>query len=178
MRNNLAQAHASRPKAISEVGNEAKAMTMLMIDNEIEQNEKRHYELQERLTVNIENQKEILQNNIAQNSRERLLQKERIAKLQIQLTKLKVQLETDQDYQKNVISSIDNNINKLQETRSLGIAIRSVNSTGPGKGVVVVMSGLLGLMSGVLLAFLTEFMGNLRQRMTTLKGYEVSVKPY
>ncbi len=116
---NLAQAHANRPKAINKVSNEAQAMTLLMITNQIEQNEKRLYDLQERLTIGIENEKEVLQDNVTQNSRERALQKEKIAELQIQLTKLKVQRENDIDEQKNVISSIDNKIDNLQETRTL-----------------------------------------------------------
>lgn len=62
---NLTWAQANRAKAINKVNNEAQSMTLLMITNQIEQNEKCLYDLQERLTIAIENEKEILQNHVA-----------------------------------------------------------------------------------------------------------------
>ena len=85
---NLALAHASRPKATAEVGNGAQAMTMLMITNQVEQNEKRLSNLQERLTIGLENQKEVLQKEVAENRRSFDLQKEEISKLQSRLVEL------------------------------------------------------------------------------------------
>ncbi|MCK4620858.1 MAG: hypothetical protein KAT62_01455 [Desulfuromonadales bacterium] len=162
---NLAQVHASRPKATAEVGNEAQAMTLLMINNQIEQNEKRLSGLQERLTIGLENQKEILQKKVAENRRAWKLQKEKIFKLQSQLVKLKVQRELDQESQENVISSIENKLTDLQETHTLGVAVRSFKPAGSGKKIVLALSGMLGLMGGVMLAFFAEFVSTARQRM-------------
>ena len=161
---NLAQVYEKRPKAIDEVGNEAKAMTLLMISNQIEQNERRLSDLKERLTIGLEDQKEKLQNSILQNQREVELQKEKIAKLQSREAQLKVERESDQQDQKIEIASIENRLNDLRETRILGLAVRSVLPVGPGKKFVLAMSGGLGLFSGVLLAFLFGMMKKVRER--------------
>lgn len=163
----LAQVHASQPKAANEVDEGVHAMNLLMITNQTMEKEKRLYRLQER-TIDLEDKKEILRNDITQNSQERKLQKEEIAKLQLELIQLKVQREADIDYQKMVISSIDNKLANLQETRPLGVAVRSVRPSNPSKTVVLAISGLLGLVGGVFLAFCAELVSVARRQMTVL----------
>jgi uncharacterized protein involved in exopolysaccharide biosynthesis len=165
---NLAQAHASRPKATAEVGNEAQAMTMLMITNQVEQNEKRLSDLQERLTIGLENQKEVLQKEVAENRRDWELKKDEIAKLLSQLVRLKVNRESEQKTQKNLISSTQNKIDALLETRVLGVAVLSSKPFGPRKIYVLALSGMLGLMGGVMLAFCVEFVYSARRRMDSV----------
>jgi len=163
---NLAQAQANWPKASTHVGSSgSQAMTLLMISNQIEQNERRLSELQERLNIGLENQKQVLQKDVAGNRRAWDLQKEQIAKLQSQLVTLKVKRESSQETQKNVVTSIENKLTDLQETRVLGFAVRSVTPSGPGKTVVLALSGILGLMGGVILAFISEFVVTACRRM-------------
>jgi hypothetical protein len=166
---NLDQAHASRSQATASVGsNEAQAMTLLMIMNQVEQNERRLSELQERLNIGLENQKQVLQKDLAANSRAAELQKETIAKVQSQLIELKAKRESDQLLQKNVINSIENKISELQETRTLGVAVRSVKPSGPGKKIILVLTGFLGLFGGVILALGAEFVSNARRRINSV----------
>lgn len=90
---------------------------------------------------------------MAENRRSWDLQKVRIAQLQSQLIKLKVKRETDQEAQKTISVSVENKLTDLQETCTLGIAVRSVKPVGGGKKIVLAFSGILGLMGGVMLAF-------------------------
>jgi hypothetical protein len=71
-------------------------MTMLMITNQVEQNKKRLSDLQERLTIGLENQKKVLQKEITENRRAWELKKDEIAKLKSQLIHLKVNRESEQ----------------------------------------------------------------------------------
>lgn len=162
---NLAQVYASRPKATEEVGTEAQAMTLLMINSQIEQNEKRLAHLQERLNITLENQKETLQKKVAENRRAWSLQKERISKLQSQFEKLKISHELELENQKNNIYTIENKIDGLRETRLLSVATRSSRPTGPRKLLILLLSGVVGLMGGIMMAFFAEFASNARQRM-------------
>ena len=67
-----------------------------MITNQVEQNKKRLSDLQERLTIGLENQKKVLQKEITENRRAWELKKDEIAKLKSQLIHLKVNRESEQ----------------------------------------------------------------------------------
>ncbi len=164
---NLARIHAERPKATAEAVNEAQAMTLLMISNQIEQNEKRLSELQERLVITLEDEKAVSLKSIAENSRARTVQQDKIGLLQGQLVKQRVILEREQETQRNVVLSIDNKLANLQETRTLGVAVRSLKPTGTGKKIILILSGLCGIMGGLFLALFVELIGYVRQRMAT-----------
>ena len=164
---NLAQAYANRPKATAEVDNEVRAMTMLMITNQIVENENRLSDLKERLTITLEDQKDVLQKEVAENRRSFDLQKAEISKLQGELVKFKVQRETDQLIQTNVVLSIQNKIDDLHETHTMGAATRSYRPIGVGKISVLALSGILGFALGVFLAFFTEFVSTVRVGMAS-----------
>lgn len=162
---NLEKTHASWPKAANDVSSESQAMTLLMITNQIERNEERLSELRERLSINLEDQKEILQIEIANKRRMRGLQKDKVSMFQNQLVELRAQREKNQDKQASLISSLENKITELQETRTLGVGVRSLNPAGPHKLVIVFLSGFFGLVCGVLFAFIAEaFSGSQRKR--------------
>ena len=164
---NLAQVYASQPKAIDGVNDQSQAMTLLMINNQIEQNENRLAELKERLSITLENEKEILQNKIADNRRLWALQNQEIEKLQSELIKFNIKLESEQQHQKNIVASFENKLSEIQETRTLGVAVRSFNVAGGGKKIIVILAGILGLLGGGILVFLAEYLSVVRRRQDT-----------
>ncbi|MCK4691274.1 MAG: hypothetical protein KAT20_05680, partial [Desulfuromonadales bacterium] len=91
VKENVAQAFASRPKAVSQVGDATQAMTLMMISNQIEQNDNRLAALQERLSIGLENEKQELEIQGSANRRALELQKAKIIELQSRLVKLKAQ---------------------------------------------------------------------------------------
>ena len=163
----LVLAYANRAKASDEARDEAKALTFLMVNNQIEQNENRLAGLQERLHVHLENDRQQLEVQQAENRRIWDLQKDRIAELQSQLVRQKATHETQLSLQENAISDAQSKVESFQSTRIMDSAVRSVNPKGLGASLIMVLAGMLGLMSGVMLAFIVEFMNKVREQEMT-----------
>jgi len=159
---NLTKSYAKRDKVISEVKDEAKAMTFLMLNNDIQQNENLLARLRERLNVGLENESQKIEGQLSENSRKRKLQMTKIDNLKSQLIKFQAQHSSDQEKQRNEISEAENKINLYQDTKALTIAARSVKPVGPSKALILALTGMLGLMGGVILAFFAEFMNKVR----------------
>ncbi len=163
---NLKVSYAKRDLVISEVTDEAKAMTFLMLNSDIQQNENRLAALRERLNVNLENEKQQIEGQLSENQRLRYLQTTKIEELKSQLIQLQAQRSSDQDKQRSKISEAENKINLYQDTKVLDFAARSIKPVGTGKSLIVVLSGLLGLMIGIMAAFFAEFMTKMREQQT------------
>ncbi len=117
-----------RKMARSQTGDETRAMTLLMIDNEIQQNNQRLAALEERLHIDIPREKDSLNTLISENARE---QQEQVAE----------------------IARIQAAINNMRETRMLMAPMRSVDPIGVGKAAIVLVTAIAGLLLGVLAAF-------------------------
>ncbi len=68
------------------------------------------------------------------------------------------------DNQKQRISELDAKLSNLQATKTLGVAVRSAKPVGTGKSLILALAGMLGLMGGIVMAFLAEFMSKVRQQ--------------
>lgn len=166
---NLLLAYANRPKATSEVDDEAKALTFLMLNSQIEQNESNLVSLKERANVQIENQKQLLDNQLAENRRNLQLQKDKVGELQSSLIKLRAQRKNNINKQNNVIEEAKRKIRFYQDSQVLGLAQRSLEKEGPGKTIILALSIILGVMGGVIFAFVTEFMIRVRKQKLELE---------
>ncbi len=161
---NLKISYAKRDKVIAEVKDEAKAMTFLMLNRGIQQNENRLATLRERLNVGLENENQKIEGQLAENLRLRKSQMSRIDEFKSQLVQLQAQRSSEQDRQRSKISEAENKINLYQDTKVLGFASRSVKPVGSGKSLIVVLAGMLGLMGGIMSAFFAEFIAKVRQQ--------------
>ncbi len=170
--NNLEFAYKKRSPASDEADDEARALTFLMINNQIEQNENRLAGLQERLYIKIEDQKQILENKISENQRSINLQREKISALQSKLVKLQAERKNNIAQQENILADIQNKMNFFQNSRTLEVAQRGLDKDGPGKIVILVLSLAIGLMGGIMVAFIAEFMSKVRQQQMQLSGEE------
>lgn len=132
---------ANRKKARTAVSDETKAMTLLMIDNEISQNRNRLAKLEERLYVEIPNRGSELDKALADNARAQEANKAEIARLDLVL--------------KN-----------FRETRAIIEPTESVEPVGVGKAAIAVLGVLLGGMLAVFAVFIAEFLSSARQRLT------------
>ncbi|MCF6267458.1 MAG: hypothetical protein L3J57_13060 [Desulfuromusa sp.] len=161
---NLKISYAKRDKVIAEVKDEAKAMTFLMLNSDIQQNENRLATLRERLNVGLENENQKIAGQLAENLRLRKSQMTRIDEFKSQLVQLQAQRSSEQDRQRSKISEAENKINLYQDTKVLGFASRSVKPVGSGKTLIVALAAMLGLMGGVMSAFFAEFIAKVRQQ--------------
>lgn len=144
-------ATASRKKARTAVSDEAKAMTLLMIDNEINQNRNRLAALEERLYVNIPNRSNELDKALADNRRAQESNKAKIASLGLVL--------------KN-----------FRETRAIIAPTKSIEPVGISRGVIAVLGILLGGMLATFAVFFAEFLATARQRLA--EKQTLSTKPF
>jgi len=161
---NLKLSYEKRDKAISEANDASKAMTFLLLNSDILKNEQQLAMLRERLYVNLENEKQKFESQLAKNQRARELQVTKIDELKSQLMQLQAKRLSEQKKQRNTIAAAKNKINLYRDTKALNFAIRSIRSFGLKKSLVLSLAGLLGLMGGVILALLIEFLAKVRQQ--------------
>ncbi len=138
----VADAISYRKLARAQTGDETQAMTLLMIDNEIQQNNQRLAALEERLHIDIPREKDSLNNTISDNSREQQEQAAEIAKIQAA-------------------------VNNMRETRMLIAPMRSAKPVGAGGLVIVLASIIVGVFTGILAAFIVAFLRGARRELHT-----------
>ena len=161
---NLVLSYEKRKAAVAEVDDATKAMSFLMLNSDIQQNETRLATLTERLLVGLQNGQQQIENKFSENKRAQQLQLTRVEEAKVELEQLWQQRLIQQERQINVITVAENKIDFFQDTKALSLAVRSARPVGTGKSLILALAGMLGLMGGVMLAFLAEFMTKVRQQ--------------
>jgi uncharacterized protein involved in exopolysaccharide biosynthesis len=152
----LAAAQKNRESAIGEATDEAKAMTLLMITNQIEENRTRLARLEERLHIELENEKQAIEKEMADNRREADRRLSVVNESKAQLDKLYVEHKREIDLQKHKISELESRLNTLRPTQAMAVAVPSLKPVAPRRVMIVALAGILGLFGSMLLAFLLE----------------------
>lgn len=163
---NLKLSYEKRATAISETDDATKAMTFLLLNAEIQKNEQELATLKERLYVSLGNEKQNLESQIARNRRDRELQVTKNEEYKSQLLQFHAKRLSEQEQQRNTIAAARNKINLYRDTNALNIALRSNRPVGPRKSLILALAGMLGLMGGVMLAFIAEFLAKVRAQQT------------
>ncbi len=189
LRAQISDALGRRTQAVANLNSEASAMTMLMIDNELQQNRSRLATLEERLLIKQQDAREQLENQIAANQREYTIQRQAISKIGQERDKLVRDNQRAQKYQaprvgeleeqlrklladhnrkvarqEQTIQQLETRLANLQTTRALSPPLQSLKPTGPGKKIILVLSLFLGLFLGIFAAFFVEFLAKVRQQ--------------
>ena len=180
---------AQRKKAVSNLQSESAAMTMLLIDNEIQQNRTRLAKLDERLHISQQNLRQELEEKISTNLREQAVQNKvidkakselnrlsignqrnlqrhqpEIGQLEEKLTKLAADTQRMIERQKQKITQIETQRNNMKPTRAIAPPMQSLQPTGPGKTLIIILSLILGLMLGIFAAFFAGFLAKVKQQ--------------
>ncbi|MCI0507725.1 MAG: Wzz/FepE/Etk N-terminal domain-containing protein [Gammaproteobacteria bacterium] len=148
----LAIAEKNRQRSVKEATNEAKAMTLLMLDNEVQQQRQRLATLEERLIIEVAEGQDKLANEIATNVRLQEAQQEEISRVEIQLA-------------------------NLVETRALVPPMQSMEPTGLAKRVILAIAMVLGFVLALMAAFIAEFLQKAKEQIAQdeSSGSEASV---
>ncbi|HCZ48138.1 MAG TPA: hypothetical protein DCZ11_03925, partial [Gammaproteobacteria bacterium] len=85
----IEDATANRSRAVAEARDEARAMTLLMLDNEVRENRKRLADLQQQLQIGLADERDTLQSALQENQRNQVLQQAEVQRLDQQLKNLK-----------------------------------------------------------------------------------------
>jgi hypothetical protein len=161
----LAMANDRRAQAVAEATDEARAMTLLMIDSQIMDSRSRLGALEERLYITIENERERLVKQLADIRRDQEAQSAAIGELGSKFVKLRVDHEREKALQQQTIDDIDAKIAGVRPTRVLLAPAASFDPTGAGKKAILAVYGLLGLIGGIVAAFFAEFVATTRAQL-------------
>lgn len=189
LRSQTNDAQSRRAEAVSNLKSEASAMTMLMVDNELQQNRTQLAALEERLFIKQQDERKLLEDQIAANQRQYAIQQKSLSKIDQELGKLirdnkraqtlQAPLVTENEEQlrklladhkravtrqKQAIQQLEIQLANLQITRALSPPLQSLKPTGPGKKLILVLSLFLGLFLGIFAAFFSEFLAKVRQQ--------------
>ena len=160
----------ARIQAAKEANNPANAMTLMMMDNQIQQNQSRLQVLQERLEIGLAAEHRKLELDLNDNQRATEAQKAEIEQLQLQKTKLDIDREKEINEQKQTIAQMEHNITLIKNSKALALAVRSVGSVGSKKSMVMALSAVLGAMMGLFLAFAAEFRQRVRAKRLSMSA--------
>ena len=161
----LATANDRRAKAVAEATDEARAMTLLMIDSQIMDSRSRLGALEERLYISIENERERLVKQLADIRRDQEAQSTAIGELGSKFVKLRVDHEREKVLQQQTIDDIDAKIAGVRPTRVLLAPAASLDPVGAGKKALLAVYGLVGLIGGIVAAFFAEFVATTRAQL-------------
>ena len=187
----ISSALTQRKKAIGNMQNESAAMTMLLIDNGIQQDRTRLAALQERLYIDQQNLRLELEEKIAANQRSQNVQSKRIDKakselarltisnqhaqqrqqpeiatLKEKLTKLSADTRRNVERQQQTIHQIKTQLENINPTHAIAPPMQSLEPVGPGKALIIILSLVVGLMLGVFAAFFASFLNKVHRQST------------
>lgn len=131
---------ANRLDAAREARDEARAMTLMMLDNEVRQNRARLTELEDQLQVGLAQNRDDLNNQLRDNLREQGIQQAAIRHLELQL-------------------------GNLQPTRVVIAGLKSLEAVSLSRAVIAVLGALLGAFLSLLVVFGLEFRERLRAEL-------------
>jgi hypothetical protein len=137
----IANVTDSRLKAANEVNNEATAMTLLMLDTDIQQQRERLAQLEERLFIKVAEEQDNIEKKLADNKRAQANQQDQISTLETQLI-------------------------NLRETRPLVPPMQSNEPTGLSKKIVVLLGLIVGVIVAIFIAFFAEFLSKAQEQIT------------
>lgn len=158
----MAMARTRQALAPDEVTDEARAMTLLMLQSQIEDADRRIANLKERLHVKIPDREDELELALADNTREVAAQESRLAELEARLEKLEADRQRRRARLEQQLAEIDNRLERMRTTEARVLALPSVEPVGGGKQLTMALSLVLGLMLGVFGAFFRQFLSSVR----------------
>lgn len=131
---------ANRLDAVREARDEARAMTLLMLDNEVRQNRERLAELEDQLQVGLAQKRDRLNNKLLDSQRR-------------------------QDIQQAVIRHLELQLENLQQTRVVIAGLKSLEPVSLSRAVIALLGALLGAFVSLLVVFGLEFRERLRAEL-------------
>lgn len=186
----IQQATSNRQASLKEVGNEASAMTLLLVDSQLQANRNKLASLEERLYIHQQTAREKLKNDLNANKLNREYEQKLLANTEGRLDKITIDLKRDRQQQQAIIDDLNEKITKLKQDSDRGIErqalavtraeaklnslkqtqpvfdpIQSLEPTGPGKKLIIIASLMLGLFLGVFIAFGLEFLSKANAKM-------------
>ena len=176
-----------RSEAVKSIKGESQAMTLLMLNSELQTNRNDLANIQERRKVNLVTQREKLGKELDDNRRAQQQQSQQISDIKTQLTSLNADTEQKGAYYNEQIRVLDKQLADLKTSREASVATKeqeiislrsqldmlkpthaiatpeqTAEPTGPGKMIIVALAIILGIFAALLSAFIAEFLHKAR----------------
>ncbi|MDQ2694134.1 MAG: Wzz/FepE/Etk N-terminal domain-containing protein [Pseudomonadota bacterium] len=188
-----------RQSALQEAQTEPQAMTLLLIDSEIGRNRERLAHLEERLHVDIKNERQELDKQLVGNLGQQEVQRQAVELAAQELEKHQIELRQGREQfepkvtearlqidwllanqrrdiarQELEIATLKDTLESIRRTRALAPAMRSLKPTGSSRALILALGMVLGLMLGVFAAFFAEFLYKARREAAYKQKMETS----
>lgn len=167
LQNLISQAQQNRQKAISEANDASGAMTLMLINDELQRNQKLLADLRERQAVGIPNQRSRYEQQIQELQNEKLILASRLSDERDRFNEKIREVSRKQEEVTSDIASLELKLENLSDTRAVVIAAESLRPVGPGKAVIVVIAGMASGFFGLMLIFLLHLYQLARRREST-----------
>lgn len=131
---------AQYKRAVAKPGNEANAMTLLLLDSEARETRTKLSDLQERLQIVLSSDEDKLANQVADNQRKQSEVTDQIAKVDMEMA-------------------------NFRETRAVVPPMQSLEPVGLGKMAMVLLALIAGLFGAVFSAFIAEFLSRAKEQL-------------
>ena len=158
----------NRSKAKIKVESSSDAMTLLLIDNEIQQYRNQMIALENRVYVDIANKIEEAENNIQSHNRQAELLRKELVNKEIEKQE---QLE---NYERSVlkkeahVQQVEVTLDNSKQTNVLVNPMQSIEPVGMSKKLIVLLGVFLGLFVSLFAAFIHEFVSNLKRDLSNV----------
>lgn len=163
LKESLQRSLANRMTAAQGVSSEPSAMTLMLLDDQIEKDRTRLVAMQDRLLFQFQEDAEKLVGQLAGNLRKITLQKNRVSESQDNLTQEFLNATHAQKVQEQKIVNLMGKIAQLKNTEPLAVGLFSEQPVSPKKPLIIALGFMLGLMGAVLLAFILEYVQQHKQ---------------
>jgi len=130
----------NREKVSRRVQDETRAMTLLMIDNELQQNRRHQDALEEKLTVTLANEKDEIEKQIA-DIRRMIIEK------------------------RSMLEKVNLELENLRRTHSLVPPMKSIEPVGVGRVIILLVAVILGMLFSLFSVFIHEFISRARDEL-------------
>lgn len=154
---------ANRSKAKMKIENSSDAMTLLLIDNEIQQYRNQMIALENRVYVDIANKIEESENKILDLARKSEFQSKSLTNKKIEMQDRLENHDRSILKEEAHVKQVEIRLNNSKQTNALVNPMRSIGPVGVSKGLIVVLGFFMGFLMALISAFIHEFVSNLRK---------------
>ena len=154
-----------RANSSSGTKNSTDAAMQLLIDNQIQHYFVRQSELEERLFVGIQAERDRLNEKIQENARKLSQATQQLEQKQAELAAFRKDLQRQIQAKEDQIKTIKTKLDNILATRLVLEPEQGLQPTGPGKSLILALAGFLGLFAGLFAAFIAEFRDKVAERL-------------
>jgi len=157
-------AREQQKRAPAEATDESRAMTLLMIQDQIEKADTRLFDLNHRFNVEIPDREDKLDLSLIDNNMSMQKDQRALEELKEKIENIKAEHGRTLEAHKQALAEINDKLNLMSPTEARYIGLQSMQSVGgTSKKLILALSLVLGGMLGVFGAFFAEFAGKIKE---------------